>query len=125
MVFWLIGFDVIYSLQDYEFDRTHGLHSLATGWGPNNALMAAFLSHMIMWGILVLYGLLLGRPVAYSIGLLIIMVCLALEHWLARKRKTKWINVAFFRLNALISTVYFISVATQIVFPFFSRMELE
>ena len=45
VVFWLVGFDIIYSLQDYEFDRTHGLHSLAVRWEPKNALMAAFAAH--------------------------------------------------------------------------------
>ena len=34
VVFWLIGFDIIYALQDYEFDRQHGLHSLVVRWGP-------------------------------------------------------------------------------------------
>src|ERR1041385_8598396 len=42
VVFWLIGFDVIYALQDYEFDRAHRLHSLVVRWGPDNALKAAF-----------------------------------------------------------------------------------
>src|ERR1022692_978365 len=38
VVLWLVGFDIIYALQDYEFDRTHGLHSLVVGWGPKKAL---------------------------------------------------------------------------------------
>ena len=45
VVLWLVGFDIIYALQDYEFDRTHGLHSLVVAWGPKNALQAAFLAH--------------------------------------------------------------------------------
>src|SRR5688572_4299082 len=56
VVFWLIGFDIIYALQDYDFDRTHGLHSLVVAWGPKNALRAAFLSHMIMCGLLLVFG---------------------------------------------------------------------
>src|SRR6266568_908900 len=47
VMFWLIGFDIIYALQDYEFDRQQGLRSLVVAWGPKNALDAAFLSHMI------------------------------------------------------------------------------
>ena len=50
VVFWLVGFDIIYALQDYEFDKAHGLHSLVVAWGPKNALAAAFLAHMVMWG---------------------------------------------------------------------------
>jgi 4-hydroxybenzoate polyprenyltransferase len=55
VVFWLIGFDIIYALQDYEFDRGHGLHSLVVRWGPLNALRAALLAHLFMWGILMVF----------------------------------------------------------------------
>jgi 4-hydroxybenzoate polyprenyltransferase len=120
VVFWLIGFDIIYALQDYEFDRAHGLRSLVVRWGPDNALKAAFLSHTLMWGLLAGFGLLSRFRVPYFIGLIIILVSLLLEHWLARKRSLKWINTAFFRLNALISLVFLIVVVTEVVFPPFT-----
>jgi 4-hydroxybenzoate polyprenyltransferase len=116
VVLWLIGFDIIYALQDYEFDRAHGLRSLVVAWGPKNALSAAFLSHMLMWGLLLLFGLLLRFRVAYLVGLFIILISLLLEHWLARRRSLRWINTAFFRLNALISTVFLIVTASEVVF---------
>jgi 4-hydroxybenzoate polyprenyltransferase len=119
VVFWLIGFDIIYALQDYEFDRRHGLHSLVVRWGPDNALKAAFLSHLLMWGLLAVFGLLSMFRVAYLIGLVIILGSLLLEHWLARRRSLKWINTAFFRLNALISVVFLMVTAVEVVFPFF------
>ncbi len=119
VVFWLIGFDIIYALQDYEFDRTHGLHSLVVAWGPSNALKAAFLAHLVMWGLLAGFGFLAGFRVAYFIGLVIILLSLLVEHWLARKRSLKWINVAFFRLNALISVVFLVVVVAEVVFPGF------
>src|SRR5512136_2266790 len=65
VVLWLLGFDIIYALQDYEFDRTHGLHSLVVAWGPKNALDAAFLAHMVMCGLLFAFGLLCRFRVAY------------------------------------------------------------
>src|SRR3954469_17806532 len=46
VVCWLIGFDIIYALQDYEFDKSHKLHSLVVRWGPQNALQFAFLVHL-------------------------------------------------------------------------------
>jgi 4-hydroxybenzoate polyprenyltransferase len=116
VVFWLIGFDIIYALQDYEFDRTHGLRSLVVAWGPKNALSAAFLSHMVMWGLLLLFGLLLRFRVAYLVGLFIILISLLLEHWLARRRSLQWVNTAFFRLNALISVVFLIVTTAEVVF---------
>jgi 4-hydroxybenzoate polyprenyltransferase len=120
VVFWLIGFDIIYALQDYEFDRRNRLHSLVVRWGPDNALTGAFLSHLFMWGTLLAFGLFAGFRVAYLAGLFFILLCLLLEHWLARRRSLKWINTAFFRLNALISIVFLIVTLAEIVFPHFN-----
>lgn len=118
VVLWLIGFDIIYALQDYEFDRSHGLHSLVVAWGPKNALQAAFLAHMLMCGALLAFGFLsFGlRPIPYIVGWLIILLCLTLEHWIARRRSLNWINIAFFRLNAVVSAVFFAVTLTQVVF---------
>ena len=55
VVLWLVGFDIIYALQDYEFDKSHGLRSLVVAWGPQNALSAAFLAHMVMCGLLLAF----------------------------------------------------------------------
>jgi 4-hydroxybenzoate polyprenyltransferase len=119
VVFWLVGFDIIYALQDYEFDRRAKLHSLVVAWGPQNALMAAFISHLLMWGLLAIFGLLCQFRVAYFVGLIFILGCLMLEHWLARRRSLKWINTAFFKLNAVISTVFLIVTVAEVVFPSF------
>lgn len=120
VVFWLIGFDLIYALQDYEFDRKAGLHSLVVRWGVNNALQAAFLAHMLMWGLLMVFGLLSGFRMAYLVGLSLILLCLILEHWLARRRSLNWINVSFFRLNAVISMVFLAVTVAEVVFPRFT-----
>jgi 4-hydroxybenzoate polyprenyltransferase len=116
VILWLTGFDIIYALQDYEFDRTHGLHSLVVAWGPANALQAAFLAHMVMCGLLLAFGLLCGFRVAYLVGWFIIVGCLVLEHWIARRRSLNWINVAFFRLNAIVSTVFLAVTLAEVVF---------
>lgn len=116
VVLWLVGFDIIYALQDYEFDRAQGLHSLVVAWGPKNALQAAFLAHMVMCGLLLLFGLLCQFRIAYLVGWLIIVACLALEHWIARRRSLVWINVAFFRLNAVVSSVFLLVTLAEVVF---------
>ena len=116
VVLWLVGFDIIYALQDYEFDRSHGLRSLVVAWGPKNALTAAFLAHMLMCGLLFGFGALCRFHLAYLIGWLIIVTCLVLEHWIARRRSLNWINLAFFRLNALVGVVFLIVVAAEVVF---------
>jgi len=116
VILWLMGFDIIYALQDYEFDKSHGLRSLVVAWGPKNALAAAFLAHMVMCGLLLAFGLLCRFRIAYLIGWFIIVGCLVLEHWIARRRSLNWINVAFFRLNALVGAVFLVVVAAEIIF---------
>jgi 4-hydroxybenzoate polyprenyltransferase len=116
VVLWLVGFDIIYALQDYEFDRAHGLHSLVVAWGPKNALQAAFMAHLLMCGLLLLFGLLCKFRIAYLIGWLVIVGCLVLEHWIARRRSLKWINVAFFRLNAVVSAVFLFVTVAEVIF---------
>ncbi len=117
VVFWLVGFDIIYAVQDYEFDRQNGLHSLVVRWGVANALGVSFLCHMLMWGLLVGFGLMAGFHFVYDAGLVFILGCLLIEHWLARRRGLNWIQLAFFRLNALLSVVFLIVTLTEIVFP--------
>jgi 4-hydroxybenzoate polyprenyltransferase len=116
VILWLVGFDIIYALQDYEFDRRQGLRSLVVAWGPANALQAAFLAHMIMCGLLLCFGLLCRFKIAYLVGWFIIVACLVLEHWISRRRSLNWINVAFFRLNALVSLVFMAVVLVEVVF---------
>ena len=116
VVLWLVGFDIIYALQDYEFDRTHGLRSLVVAWGPKNALQAAFLAHLLMCGLLLLFGLLCRFWIAYLVGWFFIVGCLVMEHWIARHRSLDWINVAFFRLNAVVSSVFLAVIMTEVVF---------
>jgi 4-hydroxybenzoate polyprenyltransferase len=115
-VLWLVGFDIIYSLQDYEFDQTHGLHSLVVAWGPKNGLQAAFLAHMLMCGLLLLFGLLCGFKIAYLVGWFIIVGCLVLEHWIARRRGLNWVQTSFFRLNAVVSSVFLLVTVAEVVF---------
>jgi 4-hydroxybenzoate polyprenyltransferase len=120
VILWLVGFDIIYALQDYEFDKSHGLHSLVVAWGPKNALAAAFLAHMIMCGLLLAFGLLCRFRIAFLIGWFLIVGCLVLEHWIARRRSLNWINLAFFRLNALVGAVFLIVTVAEVVFPWFN-----
>ncbi len=119
VVCWLIGFDIIYALQDYEFDRAHKLHSLVVRWGPKNALQFAFLIHMGMWALLVFFGLISRFRAPYFVGIALILFALLFEHWLARRRSLNWINLAFFRLNALISLIFLTTTVASVAFtPF-------
>jgi 4-hydroxybenzoate polyprenyltransferase len=120
VVLWLIGFDIIYATQDYEFDRQHGLRSLVVRWGPGNALGVAFLTHLFMWALLVLFGILSGFRLAYWIGLTLILGLLLLEHVIARRRRDPVaINVAFFKLNGVVSCIFLAVTLSEVLFPWF------
>jgi 4-hydroxybenzoate polyprenyltransferase len=115
VIFWLIGFDIIYALQDYEFDRSHGLHSLVVASGPENALKAAFLAHMLMSGLLLLFGFLCQFHAVFVLGWLFILGCLMMEHWIARHRGLNWVYLGFFWMNAMVSAVFLAVVAVEVV----------
>jgi 4-hydroxybenzoate polyprenyltransferase len=119
VMLWLFGFDIIYATQDYEFDRRNGLRSLVVRWGPKNALGIAFIAHLFLWGLLAVFGALAGFRLAYWLGLMIIGALLLFEHLYARRRDTASVNIAFFKLNGVISSLFLGIVAVEVVFPWF------
>ena len=119
VLLWLFGFDIIYATQDYEFDRAQGLRSLVVRWGPKNALGVAFIAHLLLWILLAIFGALAAFRLAYWLGLMVIGALLLAEHLLARRRDTRSVNVAFFKLNGTISTLFLSLVAVEVLFPWF------
>lgn len=115
VVFWLVGFDIIYATQDYEFDRTQGLRSLPVRLGIVGSLQVARAAHAMMAALLLAFGLISDLRVPYYIGLGIILVCLVGQHLLARKQDPVSLNAAFFRMNAVISAVFLGAVVIDVV----------
>jgi 4-hydroxybenzoate polyprenyltransferase len=70
-----------------------------------------------MWGLLVLFGLISRFRMPYFVGVVLILFALVFEHWLARRRSLNWINMAFFRLNALISLIFLTTTVAAVAFP--------
>ena len=104
VIFWLVGFDILYSCMDVDFDRSSGLKSIPQKFGIENALRIAFASHGVM--VLFLLGLLLfvGQlGVLYSIGVVVVAILLFYEHSLVRPDDLSRINIAFFNINGIIS----------------------
>ena len=110
VVFWLVGFDIIYATQDVEFDRQAGLHSLPARLGIPAALRVAQASHAVMAVTLLAFGLISGMRLPYYVGLAVIAICLMWQHLLARKQDPVSLNAAFFRMNAIISVVFLVAV---------------
>lgn len=109
VVCWLTGFDIIYATQDYEFDKAAGLHSLPVRWGIAGSLRFAMVAHVVMTGLLAVFGWLTKLSWPYFVGVVVIAGCLAVEHRLAQRRDPVSLNLAFFRMNAVISVLFLVA----------------
>ena len=108
VVFWLAGFDIIYSLQDREFDRSHGLHSIPVRFGVTWALRLSSLFHVCTIVFLILVGVAAKLGIIYWIGCLAVSLILMWEHRIVRPNDLSRINRAFFDFNAYVSIGYFL-----------------
>jgi 4-hydroxybenzoate polyprenyltransferase len=108
VVFWLAGFDIIYSLQDREFDRAQGLHSIPVQFGVAGALRLSSFFHLCTIVFLILVGVAAHLGVIYWIGCLAVSVILLWEHRIVRPDDLSRINRAFFDFNAYVSIGYFL-----------------
>jgi 4-hydroxybenzoate polyprenyltransferase len=115
VLFWLAGFDVIYSLQDFEFDRQHGLHSIPVRFGVARALQLSAFFHFCTVIFLALVGFTAGMGVIYWSGLVAISAILFREHQVVRPNDLSRINRAFFDFNAYISVGYFLTTLGDII----------
>lgn len=115
VVFWLAGFDIIYSTQDLAADKVAGLHSLPVRWGITGSLRFARWAHGVMWVMLVGFGLISGLRWAYFAGLVIIAAGLVYEHRLARRGDPVSVNAAALRVNGVISVVFLLAVVADVI----------
>jgi 4-hydroxybenzoate polyprenyltransferase len=115
VVLWLVGFDIIYATQDYKFDEAHGLRSLPVRLGIAGSLRVARIAHGMTAVLLLAFGLISNLHMPYYLGLAIILICLAVQHVLARKQDPVSLNAAFFRMNAIISAVFLGVVTVDVV----------
>jgi len=104
VVFWLVGFDILYSCMDVEFDRENNLKSIPQRFGVEKALRIAFVSH----GVMILFLVVLLQfvdelGILYSGGVIIVAGLLIYEHSLVRPDDLSKINIAFFNMNGIIS----------------------
>jgi 4-hydroxybenzoate polyprenyltransferase len=106
VMFWVAGFDLLYSLQDMEFDKSNGLHSIPSQYGSVVTLRISSMFHVvtiILWELFVLEAS-LGWIAQFGIILSILM--LSYEHYLVRRDFTK-IDRAFFTVNGYLGFVFF------------------
>jgi 4-hydroxybenzoate polyprenyltransferase len=105
---WTAGFDILYSLQDIDFDRRAGLFSIPQKVGASAALLISRLAHYIAFVLLLDFGRFAGLGAAYYTGVAIIALSLVYEHALVHPRDFSKINAAFFTMNGVVSVVFFV-----------------
>ena len=108
VLFWLLGFDVLYALQDMDFDRKSGLHSIPQKFGIRRSLWIARLSHAITMAFLFGLGNLLSLGWYYYSGVLFALFLVFYEHMLVKEGNLSKLGIAFFNMNGYISVTIFI-----------------
>jgi len=112
---WVGGFDVLYACQDYEHDREVGLHSVPRYFGIKNALYVARLLHVVMLGLLVALVMVFHLGWIAVSGVVAVATLLGYEHSLVSHSDLSRLNAAFFTMNGVISVMFFVFVAADVV----------
>lgn len=103
VLFWGAGFDIIYALQDEEFDREHHLRSLPETLGKSKALIVSRISHFLAACLLDLSGILTHAGPIYFVGVAFAAALLLYEQSLVKPNDLSKVNMAFFTLNGFVS----------------------
>src|SRR3954465_8523300 len=115
VTFWVGAFDILYACQDYEFDCRNGLPSVPRFFGIRNALWVARGLHLAMIGLLVWLVLLFQLGFVAGIGIALVALLLAYEHSLVSAHDLSKLNAAFFTTNGVVSIVFFVFVAADLL----------
>lgn len=115
VLLWVAGFDLFYSLYDVEHDRRAGLHSWAVRFGVRGVFLGARAFHVGTVALLAGAGLGLQVGVLYWLGVVAVAVLLAYEHAIVRPDDLDRLDAAFFTVNGVISVVFFVFVALDVL----------
>ncbi len=115
VIFWVSGFDIIYSLQDEQFDKTHSIKSIPAKIGQKNALIVSNLLHFICVLLIIYTGYYADFGILYWTGAVIFSVLLFYQHIIIKPNYFKKISIAFFVSNSLASSIFAIFTVLDLV----------
>jgi len=115
VIFWVAGFDLLYSLQDMEFDKQNDLHSIPSRYGSDATLFISALFHMLSVIFWALFAWVAGLGFFAFFAVIASAVMLGYEHYLVRKDFTQ-IDRAFFTVNGYLGIAFFILIILDKVF---------
>ncbi|GDX51641.1 4-hydroxybenzoate octaprenyltransferase [Bacteroidota bacterium] len=111
---WVSGFDIIYALQDEEFDRKEKLFSIPVWLGKKNALTFSRCLHLISASVMLIAGYSGNFGISYWIGAFIFIMLLIYQQKLVRPEDLSKVNIAFATTNGIASIVFSIFVLTDL-----------
>lgn len=106
VIFWVSGFDVIYSLQDEEFDKSEGLYSMPSFLGKTRALHVSELLHFLSAACVIAAGFLGGFGWLYWMGVAIFCGMLIYQHSIVKPSDLRRVNLAFMTANGIASVLF-------------------
>lgn len=106
VLFWVSGFDIIYALQDEEFDKSNQLHSIPVALGKSKALMVSNLLHALSAACVIAAGVYAHFGLWYWAGAVFFCGLLIYQHLLVKPDDLRKVNMAFFTTNGIASVVF-------------------
>jgi 4-hydroxybenzoate polyprenyltransferase len=106
VIFWVSGFDIIYALQDEEFDKSNQLYSIPAWLGKGKALLVSEFLHLLSGAAVVYAGVYGHFSWLYWIGVLVFIGMLAYQHSVVKPHDLKRVNLAFMTANGIASVVF-------------------
>ncbi|PWT99749.1 MAG: 4-hydroxybenzoate octaprenyltransferase [Bacteroidetes bacterium] len=106
VLFWVSGFDIIYALQDEEFDQSQKLYSIPAALGKVNALRVSEILHLLCASVVVVAGFYGAFHVWYWIGMMVFVGMLIYQHSIVKPHDLKRVNLAFMTANGIASVVF-------------------
>ena len=116
VLLWTAGFDILYSLQDEEFDRKNGLFSIPAKYGRQNSLIISNIIHLLAANFIILFSLSLNFNFLVGIGLVIFLFLLVYQHLIVKKDDISKINIAFATTNGVASLVFAVFIIASLYY---------
>lgn len=106
VLFWTAGFDIIYALQDADFDKMNKLHSIPSLLGKQKALTVSRILHLLTAISLLAAGYLLNTGLLYWLASFVFIALLFYQHRLVKPNDLSKVNLAFFTTNGIASILF-------------------
>ena len=114
VLFWVSGFDIIYALQDVEFDQSQQLYSIPAWLGKEKALRFSEVLHLLSAGSVVAAGKYAHSGPLFWFGVLVFIGCLVYQHAIVKPDDLRRVNIAFMTTNGIASVVFALFVITDL-----------